>query len=174
MTPTLQSVAASLIEKAASDLIAAARATPDEKVHWQAVPGTRPMLAQLVECCLANMMWAKTLQTHVHALLRKGVADQAYKELDTIEKVVTRLKETSSQLAAVIRGLPDADLSIIVPLPWKPEAGKSLAVCCLHPYWNMTYHLGQISYIQTMYGDWDEHGDAGPFGETDPGGGVVQ
>jgi len=21
------------------------------------------------------------------------------------------------------------------------------------PYWNITYHLGQINYIQTLYGD---------------------
>jgi hypothetical protein len=29
----------------------------------------------------------------------------------------------------------------------------------------MAYHHGQISYIQTMYGDVEEHCDAGPFGE---------
>ena len=32
-------------------------------------------------------------------------------------------------------------------------------------YWNMAYHEGQISYVQTLYGDQEEHADSGPFGE---------
>ena len=165
----IQSVAASLTEKAASDLIAVAKATPEDKAKWQPLGDVRPMLEQLVECCLANMMWTNILQTHVHTVLPNGVADRAYKELDTIAKATTRLRETSTQLVEVIRNLPDADLSVVVPFPWKPEAGKPIAECCLHPCWNMTYHLGQISYIQTLYGDWEEHCDAGPFGEMQAG-----
>lgn len=49
--------------------------------------------------------------------------------------------------------------------PWNPSGSKPIAECCFHPYWNMVYHQGQISYIQTLYGDFDEHCDAGPFGE---------
>ncbi len=166
MSISIQSVAANLTQKAASDLIAVARATPEDKANWQPVPDTRPMLEQLVECCLANMMWAKILQTHVHAVLPKEVAEQAYKELNTIALVTTRLQQTSAELAGVIRNLPDADLLVEVAFPWSPNAGKPIGECCLHPYWNMTYHLGQISFLQTMAGDWEEHCDAGPFGEA--------
>jgi hypothetical protein len=31
----------------------------------------------------------------------------------------------------------------------------------------MCYHHGQIAYVQTLYGDHEEHGDIGPFGEMD-------
>ncbi|HZO88612.1 MAG TPA: DinB family protein [Chthonomonadaceae bacterium] len=136
--PTIQSVAASLTEKAASDLIAVAQATPEDKATWQPFADVRPMLEQLVECCLANRMWTNILQTHVHAVLPEGVAAQAYKELDTIAKATAHLQETSHRLAEVIRNIPDADLPVIVPFPWKLEAGKPLAECCLHPYWNMS------------------------------------
>jgi uncharacterized damage-inducible protein DinB len=167
MTVTLQSVAANLIEKIADDLIHIAKATPEDRANWQPAEGARTVLHQLVECCLANAMWTNTLQNHMHAMLPDGVAEQAYRELDTIDKVTVRLRETSARLAAVIRTLPDSDMDVIVPFPWKPEQGRSIAECCYHPYWNMCYHHGQIAYVQTMYGDQEEHGDIGPFGEID-------
>lgn len=33
----------------------------------------------------------------------------------------------------------------------------SAEACCLHACWNMVYHEGQINYIQTLYGDTEEH-----------------
>lgn len=164
MMPTIQQAAASLTRKAASDLVAAAKATPEDKAVWQPFAEAWPILEQLVECCLTNKMWAGILQTHVHALLPEGEADQAYQELDTLAKAAQQLQETSAGLATVIESLPDQALPVIVAFSWQPEAGKPVAECCFHACWNMTYHLGQISYIQTLYGDQEEHGDAGPFG----------
>lgn len=165
MSTTVQSVAATLIEKVANDLIATVRTMPEDKAQWEPTPDTRSVINQVVECCLANRMWGNTLQTQVHARLPEGVAEQAYKELTTIEKVTAHLQETSDQLAAIVRNLPDEALPVVVPYPWKPEAGNSVAECCFHPYWNMVYHQGQINFIQTLYGDQEEHCDAGPFGE---------
>jgi uncharacterized damage-inducible protein DinB len=161
---TIQAVAASLTQKAADDLIAAAQATPEDKATWQPVSDVRPILEQLAECCLANMMWANILQTHAHTILPEDVASRLYTDLDTIPKATKRLWETSIQLVEVLQNLPDADLSMVVSFPWKPDAGKPIAECCLHAFWNMTYHLGQVSYIQTLYGDWEEYGSIGPFG----------
>jgi uncharacterized damage-inducible protein DinB len=165
MTATLQSVAANVIEKIADDLIQIAKATPEDKARWKPAPDARPALEQLVECCLANAMWTNILLNHVHQSLPAEVAERAYAELDTLDKVSQRLRETSDRLVAVIRALPDSDMDVIVPFPWKPEAGKPIAECVYHPYWNMCYHHGQIAYIQTLYGDYEEHGDIGPFGE---------
>jgi hypothetical protein len=165
MTPTIQSVAASLTEKAASDLAAVARATPEEKAAWQPFPDVRPALEQLVECGLANQKWANILRTRVHRNLPEGVAAQAVKELDTVAKATQRLEQSCAYLTEVIRNLPDEAMGEIVPFPWKPDEGKTVAECCFHACWNMHYHFGQISYIQTLYGDWEEHCDAGPFGE---------
>jgi uncharacterized damage-inducible protein DinB len=165
MPLNIQEVAATLTEKAASDLISVVSAMPEEKARWQPFPDTRPVLEQVVECCLANRKWASNLRTHAHTVLAEGEAEKAYKELDTIEKAVAKLRESSAHLAAVIRALPDSDLSALVAFPWKPGAGRPIAECCHHAAWNMTYHLGQVSYIQTLYGDWEEHCDPGPWGE---------
>jgi uncharacterized damage-inducible protein DinB len=165
MSPTsVQAVAGTLTEKVARDLITALEATPEEKAHWQPAGEARPMIAQLVECCLANTKWTAILQTRTHANLPREVAQEAYRELNTREKVAARLRETSATLAQTIRALPEDALSAPVELPWNRGVTRSLAECCFHAYWNMAYHEGQINYIQTMYGDFDQHADSGPFG----------
>lgn len=165
MSDSVQRVASALTRKAVHDLVLAVRATPEEKLQWQPQPEARPILEQLVECCLANRIWAKILQTHIHAFLPDGEAARIYAEIDTATKAIGYLLETSEQLVAVLHDLPDANLGIVVPFPWNPQRGIPLAECCFHAYWNLTYHLGQISYIQTLYGDHEEHGDVGPFGD---------
>lgn len=165
MPGAVQHVAATMIVKAAADLAAEARAMPEEKARWMPGPVARTALAQIVECSLANVMWSNILRTHVHSVLPEGVAGRAYETLDTVEKANVRLLSSAHVLAEVIRSLDPKDLGVIVPFPWKPETGRPLAECCFHPYWNMVYHQGQLAYIQTLYGDTDEHCDAGPFGE---------
>ncbi len=165
MPITLQMTAATLIEKAANDLIGLAKGTPEDKAQWQPTPEARTVINQLVECCLANQKWATTLQTRVHAGLPEGIADNAYTTWTTVETVIPHLTESSQLLANAIRNLSDTELPLMIPFPWKLEAGRTVAECCFHPYWNMVYHHGQIAYIQTMYGDQEEHCDAGPFGE---------
>jgi len=166
MPGAVQHVAATLIEKAAADLAAESRAMPEENARWIPAPDARPALEQIVECALANVMWSNILRTHVHALLPEGVAERAYETLDTVEKATERLLASARTLAEVIRALDPKELGVVVPFPWNPDAGRPLAECCFHPYWNMVYHQGQIAYIQTLYGGREVHSDAGPFGES--------
>jgi hypothetical protein len=165
MAGAVQHIAGVLIEKAAADLAAELRAMPEERARWMAGPDARSALEQVVECSLANVMWSNILRTRVHESLPQNVADHAYRTLDTVEKAVERLLASAHVLVEVIRGLDPKDLGSLVPFPWKPENGRTVAECCFHPYWNMVYHQGQLAFIQTLYGDLDEHCDAGPFGE---------
>ncbi|HLJ54011.1 MAG TPA: DinB family protein [Chthonomonadaceae bacterium] len=162
----VQEVAARLTEKAAHDLAAALAAVPEEKARWEPLGDSRPILEMAVECCLANRMWSHILVTHQHAMLPEGEAPAAYKSLDTLTRVIDELKRTSSELAGTIRAVPDGDLPLVVAFPKRPGAGRPIAECLHHACWNMIYHLGQVAFIQTLYGDWDEHSDTGPFGDT--------
>ncbi len=161
---SVQYVAAKFIEKAAQDLVATIRAMPEEKALWQPEPSARTALDQLVECSLANIMWANILRAKVHAVLPEGVAERCYDSLDTVDKAVERLLASAEALSETIRALEPAELREVIAIPGKPEEGRPVAECCFHPYWNMVYHQGQIAYLQTLYGDRDEHCDAGPFG----------
>lgn len=166
MSITFQTTTATLIEKAANDLIGVAKGTPEDKANWQPTAETRTVINQLVECCLANQVWATILKTRTHEWLPEDTAEHAYATWTSIETVIPHLHESSQLLANTIRSLSNEELSFTIPFPWKMELGRTVAECCFHPYWNMVYHHGQIAYIQTMYGDMREHCDAGPFGES--------
>ena len=60
-----------------------------------------------------------------------------------------RLGQNTARVAAVIRATANADLSVEVAMPWGPMTLSQLAA---YPYWNMTYHEGQINYIASMLG----------------------
>jgi uncharacterized damage-inducible protein DinB len=169
LEPTsVPSVAAALLLKTAGDLIVTARAIPEDRAHWQPAPDARSVIDQLVECCLANSKWAQTLRTRVHTPLPTTFIEESNRELQTITKATERLWDSTAQLAGVIRALTGPELGLPIQLPWKPEVTRTVAECCFHAYWNMAYHEGQISYIQTLYGDQEEYTDAGPFGVDAP------
>ncbi|HLK59831.1 MAG TPA: DinB family protein [Chthonomonadaceae bacterium] len=154
MTVSVQALAAELTREVAETLIAVASATPEERLNWQPLDNGRTILDQLVECTLANRKWTNILRSRRYADLGRAAAEQVYAELDTLSKVVPRLRETAADLAAAIEAVPDAVLAQTVETPWGPY---TLARSCTHAYWNMVYHEGQINYIQTLYGDFDEH-----------------
>ena len=154
MTMTIQALAAELTRETAEVLIAVAVATPEDKLTWQPLDNGRTIMDQLVECTLANRKWTNILRTGVYGNIGGEAAEQAYAELNTREKVTVSLRETAADLAAAIEAVPDADLARNLETPWGPY---TLARSCMHAYWNMVYHEGQINYIQTLYGDLEEH-----------------
>jgi uncharacterized damage-inducible protein DinB len=59
------------------------------------------------------------------------------------------LDENTPKAVAAIKATPDEDLGIEVMMPWGP---MTLAQIISYPYWNMSYHEGQINYIASMLG----------------------
>ena len=55
-------------------------------------------------------------------------------ECARLEGTLTRLVQSGADLVAAI-----------------------LANCRMHAYWYMVYHERQINYVQTLYGDTEEH-----------------
>ena len=56
-----------------------------------------------------------------------------------------------------IENYPEGDLDRMIALPFMPDLKLSVAEILASPYWNLTYHLGQINFIQTTYGDMEMH-----------------
>ena len=106
----VQYIAAKFIEKAAADLAETIAAMPEDRLSWRPEPDSRPGLEQVIECSLANVMWANTLRTRTHEWLPEGVADRAYSTLDNLEKVTDRLLSSASALAEVIRAIEPSEL----------------------------------------------------------------
>ena len=67
------------------------------------------------------------------------------------ESVATALASETEKLVSVIRGIPDEKLSDELRLFWGEAAplGSWLHWVAIHN----SYHLGQIAFIQRLYGD---------------------
>jgi hypothetical protein len=77
--------------------------------------------------------------------------DTKNKSIDQLEAELTK---TSADFFAVARAFPEEMLMEDVVLPWTTLKFVEMMA---YPYWNMMYHIGQITYIQTLYGDEDIH-----------------
>ena len=154
--PTIQKLASKLNQEIAKSLIRNVRAMPADKVTWAPLEKGRTALAQLQECTVITGFTIYTLQKHeLPADFNEAFAREAG-EMDTVEKAIARLEERSAILGSVIEAFPDADLDKTIKMPWEEEP-SSLAELMFMNYWNNAYHVGQIAYIQTLYGDSEMH-----------------
>jgi uncharacterized damage-inducible protein DinB len=56
-----------------------------------------------------------------------------------------------------VEALPDTKLTETRWLPFNGGRDHTYLELLEYPRWNCTYHLGQVAYIQTLYGDKDMH-----------------
>jgi uncharacterized damage-inducible protein DinB len=154
MTVSVPQAAADLCREACETLVRAASATPVEKLTWQPLENGRSMLEQLAECTLANFKWARILRTGTYANLPAEIAKPLWDQLTTLNVITEKLRESTEELVSALGEVPVDQLAEPIQTQWGP---MPLFRCCFHAYWNMVYHEGQINYIQTLYGDYEEH-----------------
>ena len=70
--------------------------------------------------------------------------------VENSQKAKQLLLESATELANAIRSLSPEDLEKTFQHPRGPVLGENFI---LMPCRNMTYHAGQINFIQTLYGD---------------------
>ena len=66
-------------------------------------------------------------------------------------------KGSLATLFDAIRNCSDERLKETVWLPYDGGRDFTIQEICEYPRWNADYHLGQISYIQILYGDKEMH-----------------
>ncbi|MGI4791203.1 MAG: DinB family protein [Janthinobacterium lividum] len=144
---TIQEYIARATQKKAQELLAAARALPEERQHWKPLGQSRSAVDLVAECAIMNQMSVQLLQERTWNEAGRTERQNAQAALDTLEKAAAALLENTDSLAAAIRAVSEEDLALTITLP-----GETTTVCedLLHSYWNMSYHEGQINYIQTL------------------------
>ncbi|MES1228119.1 MAG: hypothetical protein ABUL72_05565, partial [Armatimonadota bacterium] len=75
----------------------------------------------------------------------------------TFESARDRAREGTAELSALIANFPDERLEDDVVLPFGGGIRMTMADCLALHYWNLTYHCGQVNYLQTMLGDLRMH-----------------
>jgi uncharacterized damage-inducible protein DinB len=149
---TMQESVAQSTLAAMESLITAVKKMPEDKQHWRPLDAGRSAFDQLKECAAAPDLFL------VHLDPNHTPMAASYEELKTVqdswttlEEVETILRAQTQKLADIVRQFPSENLGEKRAMPWGAE--HTLAEIVAFHEWNMTYHVGQVSYIQTLYGD---------------------
>ena len=134
-----------LLHSGADSLWRAVRAMPAEKLDWKPAPEARNARELVEEIVMTTGFSAEFIHTQKMPDMEHSETDK--KGLDELEK---EHRAALEKLVEAIRAFPEDKLSEKVELPWGTSTWLEVIS---YPYWNLMYHYGQISYIQTMYGD---------------------
>lgn len=133
-------------------LFNSAKRVPEEKLTWSPLDHGRTVLSQLQECAIAPHFYLVYLKPGYQSPFHGYEEASEYsKQFDTLEKCEMKCREMTAELAEAMRQVTPDRLSELHVMPWGQEMAIS-TIAGLH-YWNNVYHLGQINYIQTLYGD---------------------
>lgn len=146
-------------QAAAERLFKTARAMPQEKLSWSPLDAGRTALDQLQECAQASLFFGAMLRDRAvpdfdAARFEEMRAARAGWTLDDCERAA---RENTEAFCAVVRDFPDDDLQKTLFIPFGGGMDSTYADIMMLHAWNMTYHWGQINYIQTLYGDREMH-----------------
>lgn len=148
MPTTQQEFLASNTEQAAKSVFAALLALPEDKRAWSA-NGARTALNMVAECALNNGYTADLVETRQwtappfeeYLALMNTVAGE---DLGDLEK---RLQESARRASAAIRNVPDDAMGVTFETPF---GTMTMMQTIAYPYWNMSYHEGQINFIGSL------------------------
>jgi hypothetical protein len=150
-----QDVMVEKIENAARSLFQSARSMPEEKLAWEPLEKGRSAMSQLRECGGTPRMIPLLLRGQGDNIPPTFYSDlKAERETwKTIDDCEAAFRSCIGPALDAIRDFPDDELSTLLPVPWTFQKQQAASDLILDMYWNMSYHLGQINYIQTLYGD---------------------
>jgi len=136
-----------------------ARTMEPEKLTWSPLDQGRTVLSMLQECAQAPNWMSSILELRAMSPLSRSEIVEARRmraEWTTIDECEKVCRFNTEKLCRIIADYPDADFEIVVSLPFGPGGTgieENLLKVVGRNYANLTYHYGQISYIQLMLGD---------------------
>ena len=150
MSSTLHDFLTGATRKAADDLIAALERLPADKRDWSPMGDARSALDMVAECAILNGTTVEMIQQRAFPPFDW----ESYRAAKTAlvsdpDGALALLRENTTRVVAAIPTVDAADLATEIPMPW---GAQSLSSILSYPYWNMTYHEGQINYLASMLG----------------------
>ena len=152
MPTSVQTFLADIAPVAAENLITALLSLPEDKRLWKPSETARPALSLVAECALNNGYSVDMIETRQWAA---GPMDEYFKEQADLMNgdwatLEALLRTNTERFVACARTVPDDILTDEIQMPF----GKFTVLQTLtYPYWNMSYHEGQINYIASLLGE---------------------
>lgn len=147
-------------QKAADEAFKYAKAVPDDKLAWSATETGRTVLSLCREMAQCGG-WAYDIisKEELPQWNEESMAaiQKEAEQWSTVEECQAECNNRLAKLFDLIKSLPDEKLADTKWLPYDGGRDFTVAEMMDYPRWNFNYHLGQIAYIQTLYGDKDMH-----------------
>lgn len=137
-----------------------AKEVPEDKIDWKPMDEGRSVL-NLCRELAASPKWAADLvQGKPLPEFTDEMAAAIQKEQEQWKSVAACETECKRRLEVfyhAVEGLTDDDMKTKTWLPF--SGGRDFTMLEMMDYlrWNFNYHLGQIAYIQTLYGDKEQY-----------------
>jgi len=141
-------------------LIRTAQAVPEDKLNWHPLDKGRTVLDLLGDAAQAPQM--------VNQLLESGVENFRYgpelfaqmkeeRSAWTRDECLEHIRRNTEKMFSLIEPLSDEELGRPVTLPFGGGMTLPLAGWIMMAHRSFTNRFSQINYIQTLYGDSDNH-----------------
>jgi hypothetical protein len=147
-------------QRAADEAFKYAKAVPADKLGWKPLDGGRSVLDICQEMALCPG-WANDIisgkpqpEWNEETVAKVEAEKQSF---STTEACQAECNRRLAELFDMYRAMPDERLSETKWLPYDGGRDFQMEEMMDYPRWNFNYHLGQIAYVQTLYGDKGMH-----------------
>jgi hypothetical protein len=144
---------------AAEEFFRYASAVPDDKVNWSPGEGGRTVMSMCREIGMTPS-WAYSAFTDEQREwtpeefeVQKGEMEQWI----TVDQCREQFNTRFAKLEQLYLSFSEEDLKKTKWLPYNGGRDHTYLEMMDYPRWNCNYHVGQIGYIQLLYGDKEMH-----------------
>lgn len=156
---TIQEHSLRVGQKAAEEAFRYARAVPPDRLDWKPMDVGQSVMDMCRELAMTPTWAADVLENVPHEFTEASLAAVRAEmaSFATIDDCVAQWNSRFTRLEAVVLGISEAKLGETRWLPYEGGRDFTYLEMLEYPRWNCTYHLGQIAYVQTLYGDRELH-----------------
>jgi hypothetical protein len=149
MSLAIQTLLGNRVKLGTDELIKQIDDLGDERMKIRPMGKCRNALDQAAECALIAMYCSETIKHGGYSGEFDFNAFQKMKDdlASDWDKLKTVLVKNADDLAAVALTVPDEKLPIKLNLPWGELSYEDVII---YPYWNLSYHTGQVTYINFL------------------------
>jgi hypothetical protein len=134
---------------------------PDDKLHWSPSSTAKTPLRIVAHCAVASGAFTALISGNMPDPMPPAEAlietfNAAEQSVSTREAAIAMTKQTSDDLCKALEGVNEANIDAVLDSPFGPMPLTFwIHVCSSH----MMGHIGQLEYVQTIWGDLDNHRD---------------
>lgn len=155
----LQDQVVKLTQRAVEDVIRAVEAIPEDKRDWSPAPHTRSAMSQLKELSQSPALLTRVIGGDIPERFRDHAEENRASgaQSEDFAGLAATLRSETAKICSLVSSVDDEELEREITLPFGGGMIITLADAIGLHHWNLTYHLGQINYIQTILGDMEMH-----------------